>query len=353
MREAFNMFFTGAGNGTNCFELYDKKRLQCEIELIKISLNEMVHSAGTKINYWINNATLSSIDGLYGEDTTALYTGPFTIKMRIELNESALALSKFGFNADDEVTAYITYDLYTQAFSANPYYILNHLDIEPKSGDVFEMVEYGLDRKGGRSGNYFIITERRDQDISAELNPLGGHYGWRMKAKRMEYSWQPNLPQESANNQVTDDTEYGLLSPQYTTIYWYTSSSNNSWFNINNWFIDSNRLSAYNKIPNHLNNIVLLGNNGPLVDLDNYNWIQPNSVSGLNATLKLSSNFERVFSLDSSNVTIELLGNSKHMVYPKSETKIYTDNSDDFGKEIIIDMSLNHTEVYGTYDFDN
>lgn len=347
------MFFTGAGNGTNCFELYDKKRLQCEIDLIKVSLNEMIHSTGTKINYWINNATLSSIDGLYGEDTTAIYTGPFTIKMRIELNESALALSKFGFNADDEITAYITYDLYTQAFSANPYYILNALDIEPKSGDVFEMVEYGLDRKNGRAGNFFQITERRDQDISGDLNPLGGHYGWRLKAKRMEYSWQPNLPQEKVNNQITDDTEYGLLSTQYTTIYWYSSSTNNSWFNIDNWYTDSNHLSSYGKIPNQLTNIVLLGSNGPLVDLDDYNWIQPNSISSVNAVLTLSSNFERILSLDTSHVSAIYLGNSKHVLYTNSEDKNYTDNADEFGKEMIINMDLNHTEVYGTYDFGN
>lgn len=347
------MFFTGAGNGSNCFELYDKKRLQCEIDLIKVSLNEMVHSAGTKINYWINNATLSTIDGLYGEDTTAIYTGPFTVKMRIELNESALALSKFGFNADDEITAYITYDLYTQAFSANPYYILNQLDIEPKSGDVFEMVEYGLDRKGGRAGNFFQVTERRDQDISADLNPLGGHYGWRLKAKRMEYSWQPNLPQEKANNQLTDDTEYGLLSTQYTTLYWYSSSTNSSWFNVDHWYTDSNHIYSSLNLPNQLNDIVLLGSNGPLVDLDNYSWIEPNSISGVTAAVILSSNFERIFSLDITNVSAVFLGNSQHVYYPKSSNKNYTDNADDFGKEEIIDMGLNHTEVYGTYDLGN
>lgn len=347
------MFFTGAGNGTNCFELYDKKRLQCEIDLIKVSLNEMIHSMGTKINYWINNATLTSIDGLYGEDTTAHYSGPFTIKMRVELNESALALSKFGFNADDEITAYITYDLYTQAFSANPYYVLNNLDIEPKSGDVFEMVEYGLDRKDGRGANFFQITERRDQDISADLNPLGGHYGWRLKAKRMEYTWQPNLPQEKVNNQATEDTEYGELNTRFTTVYWYSSSINDSWFNIDNWFIDANHLSSYGSIPNQLNNVVLLGTNGPTVDLDSYNWIEPNSVSGLNATLTLSSNFERIFSLDTANVSSVFLGNSKHVVYNKSSDKTYIDNADDFGKEQIIDMTLNHTEVYGTYDLGN
>ena len=205
-------FFSGAGNGSNCFELYDKQRLKCEIELISYSIDEMINSMGQKISYWINTTTLSSADMLYGEDTVSVYSGPTNIKMRVELNESSLALSKFGFNADDEETLYVTYTSFNKTFSANNYYVSNNISVEPKSGDVFQMNEYGLDRANGRNGNYFMITERRDQDISGDMNALGGHYGWRLKAKRLEYSWQPGLRQELVNDQFTEDTFYGKLS---------------------------------------------------------------------------------------------------------------------------------------------
>jgi hypothetical protein len=77
------------------------------------------------------------------------------------------------------------------------------------------MTEYGSTRSHGRAGNYFIITERRDQDIS-DINPLGGHYTWRLGAKRLEYSFQPGISGESKNEQVYDDTFAGLLSTNIT-----------------------------------------------------------------------------------------------------------------------------------------
>ena len=88
-------------------------------------------------------------------------------------------------------------------------------EVVPKSGDVFQMVEYGNDRYGNRGGNFFEVTERTDQD-NAELNPLGGHYMWRLKAKRMDYSWQPGLTGERGNEQVYDDTFSGILSSTIT-----------------------------------------------------------------------------------------------------------------------------------------
>ena len=79
------------------------------------------------------------------------------------------------------------------------------------------MTEYGNDRPGDRGGNFFIITERRDQDVSSgQMNPLGGHYLWRIKAKRLEYSFQPGITGERGNDQVYDDTFAGVLTSNYS-----------------------------------------------------------------------------------------------------------------------------------------
>jgi hypothetical protein len=56
----------------------------------------------------------------------------------------------------------------------------------------------------------YEITERCDEDNS-QINPLGGHYVWLLKAKRLEFSFE-NLEQEKGNHQVHDDTFYGDLS---------------------------------------------------------------------------------------------------------------------------------------------
>ena len=204
-------YYSGANNGSLCYELYDKNRLQPDIKVFSNIADEMVNSMGQKIEYWVNSMVLTSADVLYGEQPTSVFYGPKIVKMIINLNESNLSLSKFGFNADDDITGYMSYYTFVSAMSNDDVYTRLNQDIEPKSGDVFKMVEYGQDRKNGRSGNFFQITQRRDQDIGDNMNILGGHYGWQIKAKRLEYSWEPGLPQESLNVQSNDDSFYGKL----------------------------------------------------------------------------------------------------------------------------------------------
>ena len=122
--------------------------------------------------------------------------------MAINLNENALMLSKYGLLSEDEVTAFIPITGFYNTFGFNA---------EPKSGDVFQLVEYGDDRPGGRDGKMFEVTERLDEDI-AQINPLAGHYVWLVKAKRFEYSFEPGLSGEAVNNQVFDDTKVPTAS---------------------------------------------------------------------------------------------------------------------------------------------
>jgi len=208
-------FYSGAGNGSQCAELYDKSTLAPDMQVIKSAADEMVQLMGQKVNYYVNKTSTLSADTFYGEQPTAGFHTPKLIKMIINLNESSLSLSQFGFNQDDEFTGYFTYESFVSAFSGDSVHAGLNQNIEPKSGDVVCLFEYGNDRMNGRAGNFFEITQRRDQDVSGNnLNPLGGHYGWEIKAKRMEYSWQPGLPQETVNNQITEDTIYGKILSQ-------------------------------------------------------------------------------------------------------------------------------------------
>lgn len=220
-------YYSGAGNDSLCYELYDKGRLSPDISTIANVAEEMVHSMGQKIEYYVNTMDLLSADLIYGEQPTSVFHGPKNLKMIIDLNESSMSLSKYGFEPDDEITAYIDYRNFEKAMIGDDIYTKLRQDIEPKSGDVFRMTEYGSDRKNGRRGNFFQITQRRDQEIQGEMNPLGAHYGWELKAKRMDYSWEPGLPIESVNEQINDDNFYGKLS---STISDELSSPQKSYF---------------------------------------------------------------------------------------------------------------------------
>ena len=147
--------------------------------------------------------------------------------------------NKGNFEADDEVTIYVHLSSFYDAFydigvnNLTPEYVQdtsidseNEFDIatetptvfetqynqvQPKSGDVFVLTEYGKGRPGNRSGKQWEGTEILDEDI-AKTNPLGGHYVWIIKGKRFDYSFEPGLSAENGSQQVFDNAYNGILS---------------------------------------------------------------------------------------------------------------------------------------------
>jgi hypothetical protein len=180
-----------------CLRFTDKDNNQSERLLMSNYWKEQIGLYGQEVGYIVNNTTTLSADMLYGEQPTQQYSPPINLIIAINLNENALMLSKFGLVSDDEVTAFVHISSFYETFGYGA---------EPKSGDLFQLIEYGNDRPGGRDGNIYEITQRLDQDI-AQINPLAGHYVWLIKAKRFEYSFEPGLSGEAVNDQVFDDTK--------------------------------------------------------------------------------------------------------------------------------------------------
>jgi len=180
-----------------CFRYTNKQNNNCERNTYSNYWREQLNLYGQQVGYIVNNTTTLSADMLYGEQPTQAFSPPQNIIMAINLNENALMLSKFGLVSDDEVTAFIHISAFYETFGYGA---------EPKSGDLFQLIEYGSDRPGGRNGNIYEITQRLDQDI-AQINTLMGHYVWLIKAKRFEYSFEPGVIPEAQNDQIFDDTK--------------------------------------------------------------------------------------------------------------------------------------------------
>ena len=178
---------------------------------------EQINMYGTQVSYFVNAYNILSADNFYGEDTTRMFAQPRNIIIAATLNENAINLSKFGFDSDDEITAYVHIDAYYDTFYTLSTFNHQYDLIEPKAGDVFQLSEYGDDRPGNRQPKYFEITERIDEDI-AQMNQLGGHYVFLIKAKRLDYSFEPNVPFDnltnsfSGNSQVYEGSFAGRLS---------------------------------------------------------------------------------------------------------------------------------------------
>jgi hypothetical protein len=201
--------------GVNCIRTYpmeefvsstlrftDKENNGAERLLYSNYWREQIDMYGQKVLYYRNLYNVETADNIYGEQPMAGFLDPKPLIMAVQLSENALVLSKFGFQSDDSITALLHISSFYSVFPPK---------WEPKAGDVFKLVEYGSDRPGERDGKLFEITERCDEDNSA-INPLMGHYVWMLKAKRFDYSFEPNIEPEKGSNQVHDDTFYGVLT---------------------------------------------------------------------------------------------------------------------------------------------
>jgi hypothetical protein len=164
--------------------------------------DEQIQMYGTETTYYTSGVTLESHDSVYGEEPTAKFENGKKLILALNLNENAIVMQKFGLVADDEVTAFIHIKNFYTVFGDNE---------EPKSGDVFDLSEFGDDRPGGRGGKHFEITERIDQDVQ-QINPLIGHYVWLIKAKRHDYSFEPVIPKEDVSTQVEDNVREESLN---------------------------------------------------------------------------------------------------------------------------------------------
>jgi hypothetical protein len=194
-----------------CSQFFNPANFQAEQLIYDSAFNDIINSFGVPINYYVNTFNTLSADLLYGEHPIAPYQGPFGILSYIELSESAPNLSRFGFASDDELTAYLHIDTFTTTFSSLVNYAAFNQSIEPKSGDVIEITALGCDRPNGRGPKWFEVTERVDQDVTS-INPLLGHYVYRLKAKRYEGSFEPGLSGEQVNQQIFENSFSGILS---------------------------------------------------------------------------------------------------------------------------------------------
>lgn len=194
-----------------CSQFMNPGNFQAEQLVYDMAFKDLINSYGVPINYYVNTFNLSTADTLYGEEPTRPYQGPFDLQMYIELNENAINLSRFGFASDDDLTGYLHIDTFTDTISNLVDYASFGQSIEPKSGDIIEITALGCDRPNGRGPKWFEVTERVDQDVAA-INPILGHYVYRLRAKRYEYSFEPGLSGERQNQQVYENSFSGILS---------------------------------------------------------------------------------------------------------------------------------------------
>jgi hypothetical protein len=203
-----------------CWRFADKGNQESERLLFSNWWREQINQFGTKVSYFVNTFNTLSADNIYGEQPTKIFADPRDIVIAATLNDNAITLSQYGFQSDDDVTAYIHISSFETTFNdLTSVWETQYNVIEPKAGDVFQLSEFGNDRPNNRQAKYFEITEKLDQDI-ATMNQLGGHYVFLVKAKRLDYSFEPNIPFNSSNDiTIIEIGDEGYLSNENGDTY--------------------------------------------------------------------------------------------------------------------------------------
>jgi len=196
-----------------CTNFANPTNFQAERAIFNSVINEMVNNYGVDLEYYIHTYNTESADNFYAEDLDAPYFGPTKLRALQNYTHNAVPLNIMGFDADDEVTLYVTFDEFEETFTSLGVHESNGQRIEPKADDMFVLSTWGCDRPNGRSAKKFVVTEVIDEDPE-ELNVMMGHYVWRIVAKRYDYSYEANVPNPEDKYQVYDNTYSGILSSE-------------------------------------------------------------------------------------------------------------------------------------------
>ena len=261
-----------------CSQVVSPDGYNAEQHVYDQSYKDLINNHGYVIDYYLHTFNLKSANTLYGEEPTAVFYGPVPIKMYMEINNEAISLQSFGFDAADDFTGYVHIKSFEESLSSRDFFIQtvsgdilpladfveeydpevvegpftteagetivlenligdpsqlydqagssytildkfieNNHKLEPKSGDLIDFVQLGCDRPGGRCSKIFQVTERMYQDLAGGLNPMLGHYIWRLRAKRYEHSFEPGAPIECENEQVFDNSQNGVTDTNLPT----------------------------------------------------------------------------------------------------------------------------------------
>jgi len=226
--------FAGVYN-PNCAGFGNPANFRAEQAIFNSGFEQLIHNFGVSVGYMVNTFSMDSMNSIYGEHTTMYWLDPIPVKAYIEVSMQSPIYAIAGFDSSDTLTAFIHINTFTSTFSSlsvfgeylvtennlqiltedgQPIYI-GGVDrpyaVEPKAQDKIIIYPLGCNRPNDRGAKIFEVTEVLDED-TAQLNPIMGHYVWRIKAVRSEFNSITNEPRESENNQISDSSFFGKLS---------------------------------------------------------------------------------------------------------------------------------------------
>lgn len=172
-----------------------------EKEKIRQYWLDLLGQTGVTVNYWVNNYSTTEHDFIYGENPTSKFIGPKIVRGFIDFKTDNAILTKFGFVTDNDMNLIIPIPEFANVWGSR----------SPNIGDLFSIEEESCDRPEDQNPKIFQVTEKYDKIKTTDL--FGGHYIWKLIAKRFDYSYE-NAPDETPDtpDQVSDTDFIGILT---------------------------------------------------------------------------------------------------------------------------------------------
>lgn len=162
--------------------------------------NDLNKQYGLNVKYYKNGYDLEEHDNIYGEHVTSEFSAPKTIRVLPNLENQNTILTQYGIITDMDIQFYIPIDEFNSVWGDGAI---------PNRGDLIELLDDACDRPEGQAPKIFQVTSKRDSANPAD--PFAGHYVWYLDAKRFDYSYEYNAPDEGGEP-ITNSTFVGILS---------------------------------------------------------------------------------------------------------------------------------------------
>ena len=166
---------------------------------------EYTNAFGNIISYQPVKYNFNTHNFLYGEDPTSGYHYARKLKAKISFTNYTTFLSKWGYMSDADITIYIPISEFNRVWGSP------QAGIYPLEGDLFIIDNSACDRPLGQSPMVFEVTGKDDKIKPVDF--MGRHYVWKLQAKRFDYSYEPNAPEERFLDDTSSDTgQFGRLA---------------------------------------------------------------------------------------------------------------------------------------------
>jgi hypothetical protein len=159
---------------------------------------------GMTITYWPKKFQVDKAHFLYGDDTVSGFHNARKLKAVINFASYSAFLTKFGYMSDEELTIFIPIKEFERVWGPSTGKIF------PLADDIFLIDDSACERALQQSPPVYVVSDKTD--VVNPVDYLAGNYTWKITAKRFDYSYEKNAPEEKFLDSGSGDvSQFGRL----------------------------------------------------------------------------------------------------------------------------------------------